>query len=141
MAKRTNDGWLENIKTLLFAGLIAIGIRTVAYEPFNIPSGSMKATLLVGDYLFAKSLEIGAQLGAQTANLLAKAYVDMTAGQALEMSDLFNQERTINSYMQTIDGKSVALIAAACQIGGVCADLSDKKQAALADYGKYFGRR
>lgn len=59
MAKRTNDGWLENIKTLLFAGLIAIGIRTVAYEPFNIPSGSMIPTLLVGDYLFVSKFSYG----------------------------------------------------------------------------------
>lgn len=59
MAKRTNDGWLENIKTLVFAGLIAIGIRTVAYEPFNIPSGSMIPTLLVGDYLFVSKFSYG----------------------------------------------------------------------------------
>ena len=59
MAKRTDDGWLENIKTLIFAALIAIGIRTVAYEPFNIPSGSMIPTLLVGDYLFVSKFSYG----------------------------------------------------------------------------------
>ena len=59
MAKRTDDGWLENIKTLIFAALMAIGIRTVAYEPFNIPSGSMIPTLLVGDYLFVSKFSYG----------------------------------------------------------------------------------
>ena len=59
MAKRASDGWFENIKTLVFAALIAIGIRTVAYEPFNIPSGSMIPTLLVGDYLFVSKFSYG----------------------------------------------------------------------------------
>ena len=43
MAKNNSGGWVESIKTVVYAGLIAIGIRTVAFEPFNIPSGSMEA--------------------------------------------------------------------------------------------------
>src|SRR5260370_37804970 len=52
-------GWGETIRTVVYAVLIALVVRTFAIEPFNIPSGSMIPTLLVGDYLFVSKYSYG----------------------------------------------------------------------------------
>ncbi len=59
MSGRKTSGWGETLRTIVYAVLIALVVRTFAYEPFNIPSGSMKPTLLVGDYLFVSKFSYG----------------------------------------------------------------------------------
>jgi len=57
--KKASGSLLETIKTVVYAVLIALVVRTIAYEPFNIPSGSMIPTFLIGDYLFVSKFSFG----------------------------------------------------------------------------------
>ena len=56
---KPEGGLAETLKTVFYAVIIAIAVRTVAFEPFNIPSGSMIPSLLVGDYLFVSKYSYG----------------------------------------------------------------------------------
>jgi signal peptidase I len=57
--KRKEGGVAETARVVFHALIIAFVIRTFLFQPFNIPSGSMKATLLVGDYLFVSKYSYG----------------------------------------------------------------------------------
>jgi signal peptidase I len=59
MASKQSSGLAETIRTLVYAVIIALVIRTFLFEPFSIPSGSMEPTLQVGDYLFVSKFSYG----------------------------------------------------------------------------------
>ncbi len=57
--QRKEGGIAETIRVIVHALIIAFVIRTFLFQPFNIPSGSMEATLLIGDYLFVSKYSYG----------------------------------------------------------------------------------
>src|ERR1700730_4193972 len=56
---KSGGGFGETVKIVVQALLLALLVRTFLFQPFNIPSGSMKDTLLIGDYLFAAKYAYG----------------------------------------------------------------------------------
>jgi len=57
--EKPQNGVIETIKTIVYALLIAGVFRTLFFQPFWIPSGSMKETLLIGDFLFVNKMAYG----------------------------------------------------------------------------------
>ncbi|MFN7225974.1 MAG: signal peptidase I [Holosporales bacterium] len=57
--RRVRGTIVETIKTIVYAGLLALTFRTIAFEPFNIPSESMLPGLVIGDYLFVSKPSYG----------------------------------------------------------------------------------
>jgi signal peptidase I len=58
-AESKQGGVMETVKVIVHALILALIVRTFAYQPFNIPSGSMIDTLLIGDYLFVSKFSYG----------------------------------------------------------------------------------
>lgn len=54
-----SGGFMDTLRVIIHALLLAFLIRIFLYQPFNIPSGSMIPTLLVGDYLFVSKFSYG----------------------------------------------------------------------------------
>ena len=57
--EKKSNAIVETIKTIVYALLIAGVFRTLFFQPFWIPSGSMKETLLIGDFLFVNKMAYG----------------------------------------------------------------------------------
>ena len=74
--------------------------------------------ILAGDYLLAQASSLAASLGADVAALLAATIGELCRGQVLELQYLFDVDRTEESYLSAIEGKTASLMATACRIGG-----------------------
>ena len=59
MKKNIKNVVLDNVKTLIYALIIAVLLRSLLYQPFYIPSSSMEPTLLIGDRLFVSKFAYG----------------------------------------------------------------------------------
>ena len=59
MSSKSKQKSFEPFRTIFIAGALALMFRSLLFEPFNIPSGSMIPTLKVGDYLFVSKFSYG----------------------------------------------------------------------------------
>ena len=70
---------VETVKTVVYALLIAGAFRTILFQPFWIPSGSMKDTLLIGDFLFVNKMAYGYSYASCPSILIPALNVDIGA--------------------------------------------------------------
>jgi heptaprenyl diphosphate synthase len=95
--------------------------------------------ILAGDYLLARASTLAASLGAEVAGLLATTIGDLCRGQVLELQHLFDVGRSEESYAAVIEGKTAALFATSCRIGGLVSGVDEPTLDALTRYGFHLG--
>jgi octaprenyl-diphosphate synthase len=99
-----------------------------------------KSSVLVGDYLFARSFQLMVETGSlRVLDILSDAAATIAEGEVLQLTaaqDLRTDERV---YLQVIRGKTAALFAAATEVGGVIAGAPEAAVLALRTYGDALG--
>jgi geranylgeranyl pyrophosphate synthase len=107
-------------------------------DSVNARYGNLIA-IVAGDYLMARSAGIAADLGAESASLMARTLAWLTRGQVSEVRTAFSLERTEHDYFEAIEGKTAALMSSSCRMGAMTAGLSSEETDALAEFGRCFG--
>jgi heptaprenyl diphosphate synthase len=95
--------------------------------------------ILAGDYLLARASSLAASLGADVAGLLAATISELCRGQVLELQYLFDAGRTEEAYASAIEGKTAALFATSCRIGGMVSGVDEPTLDALTTFGHHLG--
>ncbi len=99
-----------------------------------------KSSVLVGDYLFARSFQLMVETGSlRVLDILANASAVIAEGEVLQLTAAQNLATSEAVYLQVIRGKTAALFAAATEVGGVIAGAPEEQVAALRDYGDALG--
>ena len=95
--------------------------------------------ILAGDFLLARASSLAASLGADVAALLAATIGELCRGQVLELQHMFDVDRSEDQYASAIAGKTAALFATSCRIGGMVTDMPDPTLDALTSFGHHLG--
>ena len=99
-----------------------------------------KSSVLVGDYLFSRSFQLMVETGSlRVLDILANASAVIAEGEVLQLSAATDIATDQDIYLNIVRGKTAALFAAACEVGGVIAAASDAETAALRSYGDALG--
>lgn len=99
-----------------------------------------KSSVLVGDYLFARSFQLMVETGSlRVLDILANASATIAEGEVLQLSAATDLRTDESVYLQIVRGKTAALFSAAMEVGGVIAGVDDALTQALFDYGDALG--
>ncbi len=99
-----------------------------------------QSSVLVGDYLFARSFQLMTEPGSmRVMQILSNAAATIAEGEVLQLTAAQNLATDESVYLQVVRGKTAALFSAATEVGGVIADAPDAIVRALFDYGDALG--
>ena len=98
------------------------------------------SSVLVGDYLFARSFQLMVETGSlRVLDILANAAATIAEGEVLQLTAARNLETTEDIYLKVVRGKTAALFSAATEVGGVIAGVPEGQVKALFAYGDALG--
>ena len=107
-------------------------------EAVNHRWGNLTA-ILAGDFLLAKASELAASLGTEVAELLAATIGRLCEGQVRELQLIYDVSRSEEQYLQAISGKTAALYATSCRIGGIVGGAERTVIDQLTEFGHAYG--
>jgi len=98
------------------------------------------SSVLVGDYLFARSFQLMVETGSITVlDILANAAATIAEGEVLQLTASRDLATTEDTYLKVVRGKTAALFSAATRVGGVIAGATDEQEQALFNFGDALG--
>lgn len=95
--------------------------------------------ILTGDFLFSKSSELTASLGAEAVRIQAQTFTRLVEGQILETLGPGPEDDALAHYLRVVAGKTGSLIATSARYGAMFAGASDEVVDALTSYGEKVG--
>lgn len=99
-----------------------------------------QSSVLVGDYLFARSFQLMVETGSlRVLDILANAAATIAEGEVLQLTAARNLETTEDIYIKVVRGKTAALFSAATEVGAVIAGAGTATERALFTYGDALG--
>jgi heptaprenyl diphosphate synthase len=109
----------------------------------GVPSVNEKwgntVAILAGDYLFARSSSIAAEVGGEVPTVLADAIAEVVQGQVRELESAYDVRRPVEQYFATIREKTAALMEASTRLGASLAGCPPPQVKALREFGAVFG--
>lgn len=131
------------IELIHLASLVHDDVIDNAATRWNIPTihkqeGSGVA-IVVGDYLLARAFQTAATINTEAATIIGTTIARLCEGQAAELAAQYDIERSQDSLMEAITGKTASLMAAACHIGALCSNATAAETTTLITYGTNLG--
>jgi heptaprenyl diphosphate synthase len=96
--------------------------------------------IVIGDFYFAKAYEHAARTDStEVVGILARAVMEICAGEVRQQAIRYQYSTGVGEYMQRIESKTAALLAACCDIGAALAGVNPGQRSALHEYGRMLG--